>query len=282
LVIPAVDEACTGNNPSSETNARKAYARVGDRHLHYRVAGSRRTTRTPALICLHAAPFSGRSFVSLLEQLDHNRQILAPDLPGFGDSDPLSQTPDVAACASAIGLLLDALGLETVDLLGHRLGSAVALELARQRQSQVRRLVLFSAPVFTAEERADFERAVRAVQPSEDGEHIIHSWQAFRVRSLEGWNLAAQFADVLRPQALAAWASDALYRYPLAERLVQVSQPVAIYNPDDEFSSATRRAGPLIKNGFLAELPDWLPGFLDIKAATMATLVRDHLDGAVR
>ena len=281
-MIPAVDEACTENNLSSGTSARKAYARMGDRHLHYRVAGSRRTTRAPSLICLHAAPFSGRSFLSLLGQLGCDRQIFAPDLPGFGDSDPLSQKADVADCASAIGLLLDALGLETVDLLGHRLGSAVALELALQRQSQVRRLLLFSAPVFTTEERADFERAVRVAQPSKDGEYIIHSWEAFKARSLEGWNLAVQFADVLRPRALTAWASDVLYNYPLADRLAQVSQPLAIYNPDDEFSSATRRTSPLIKNGFLAELPGWLPGFLDIKAAAMATLVRDHLNGAVR
>lgn len=282
MEIPAVDEASTESSTSRWTTARKAYARVDCRHLHYRATGSRRATRAPALICLHATPFSGRSFSTLLGHLGHDRQILAPDLPGFGDSDPLPQVPDVAAYALAIGLLMDTLGLETVDLLGHRLGSAVALELALQRQNQVRKLMLFSAPIFTTEERAAFESTVQTNTPSEDGEHIIHSWQVFKEQSMEGWNLAAQFGDVLRRPALAVWGDKALYSYPLAERLVQVSQAVAIHNPDDEFSSATRRTGPLIQHGFLSELPGWRPGFLDLNAGPMAALVRDHLGGAER
>jgi pimeloyl-ACP methyl ester carboxylesterase len=69
---------------------------------------------------------------------------LAPDLPGHGRSagPPL---PSVEAMAAWLLDLLDAAGVASVSLVGHSMGSLVALEAAASAPTRVRRLALVGA-----------------------------------------------------------------------------------------------------------------------------------------
>ena len=66
-----------------------------------------------------------------------SRSVFAPDLPGFGDSDPPPARAGIAEHAAAIGDFLDAMRLRQIDLLGHRFGALVATELAATRPGNV-------------------------------------------------------------------------------------------------------------------------------------------------
>ena len=61
--------------------------------------------------------------------------VLAVDLPGFGESPPLpaGQEPTPAALAAAVAGLLDELGIDRPHVAGNSLGGWVALELAALR-----------------------------------------------------------------------------------------------------------------------------------------------------
>ena len=61
-----------------------------------------------------------------------HRTIVAPDLPGCGDSDPLAEQPSVAGFASSLLCMLDALGLDGFDVEAHGWSAAIALALAEQ------------------------------------------------------------------------------------------------------------------------------------------------------
>ena len=93
------------------------------------------------LFCLHPSDGSSRTFSSLLSELADVRSVYAPDLPGYGESDP-SPARSVPDAAAAMSDLANDLRLRQIDLLGVEHGAEVALALAALRPELVRRLVL--------------------------------------------------------------------------------------------------------------------------------------------
>ncbi len=72
----------------------------------------------------------------------HPRRCLLVDLLGSGFSDhPETFSYAMDAHARVIGALLDALGLSQIDLYGHSMGGAVAIELASMLPNHIRRFV---------------------------------------------------------------------------------------------------------------------------------------------
>src|SRR5689334_12535674 len=71
----------------------------------------------------------------------HGYNVLATDLPGHGRSagKPLASIGEMADWTSA---LLDAAGARTAKLIGHSMGSLIALEMAARHPEKVSALVL--------------------------------------------------------------------------------------------------------------------------------------------
>lgn len=81
----------------------------------------------------------------LLEDPPEGAWLLAPDLPGFGDSPaPPDFTPSIRAYAEALKGFLRAVGAEEAVLVGHSLGGAVAMEAASESTKGL--VLLNSAP----------------------------------------------------------------------------------------------------------------------------------------
>ncbi len=101
----------------------------------------------PALLLLHDL-FSGRSSWSpLLPLVVQTYRVLAPDLPGFGESEkppPSRFSYSVDAMAEAMLDVLAALRESRAVVCGHGLGAAVALALAADHPGVVKNLILVS------------------------------------------------------------------------------------------------------------------------------------------
>jgi pimeloyl-ACP methyl ester carboxylesterase len=97
------------------------------------------------LICLHSREGSSRTFARFLPEIADQRSVYAPDLPGFGESDPAPSAGYAEAARAIIDLSAD-LRLRQIDVLGQRFGAAVALELAVGRPDLVRKLVIVGSP----------------------------------------------------------------------------------------------------------------------------------------
>jgi len=136
--------------PPLAVRTRRAYFDCKFGQLHVRTAFP--TTggfdEQVTLFCLHPIDASSRIFSRLLPEIADLRSVYAPDLPGYGESDP-SPTRSVVDAAAAVSELANDLRLRQIDLLGVQYGATVALELAAARPELVRRLVL--AGVQTAE-----------------------------------------------------------------------------------------------------------------------------------
>jgi pimeloyl-ACP methyl ester carboxylesterase len=87
----------------------------------------------PTLVLIHGLGSHLHAWDPVRSRLAAERDVIALDLPGFGESPPLPAdvTPTAAALANAVATLFDDLGLERPHVAGNSLGGWVALELAR-------------------------------------------------------------------------------------------------------------------------------------------------------
>jgi pimeloyl-ACP methyl ester carboxylesterase len=87
------------------------------------------------LVLLHGIGSWRHAWQPVLPALTGQFDVIAVDLPGFGDSEPLPARvePHPAALAAKVGELLDHLGVAAPHVVGNSLGGWVALELAGVR-----------------------------------------------------------------------------------------------------------------------------------------------------
>ncbi len=97
------------------------------------------------LVLLHGLPGSSEAWRQVLAPLAAGHRVIAPDLPGCGRSDKPHTGYEVGRLAGHMLDLLDALGLEQVNLVGHSLGGHVALTMALDQPERVRSLALVDA-----------------------------------------------------------------------------------------------------------------------------------------
>src|SRR5262249_6006768 len=87
----------------------------------------------------------------VIPSLAGDYDVVAIDLPGFGESDrpsPSEYRYDAPAFAETLIGVLDSLAIERATLVGHSMGGGVALYAAARRPERVERLVLIDALVY--------------------------------------------------------------------------------------------------------------------------------------
>ncbi|MGI5414038.1 alpha/beta fold hydrolase [Streptomyces chartreusis] len=94
------------------------------------LASSRRGTGPPLVVIRQ---LDRQGWAPVIELLIREREVVAVDLPGFGDSPQLpgGTVPTVQALATEVATWFSAVGLPRPPVVGNSLGGAVALELAR-------------------------------------------------------------------------------------------------------------------------------------------------------
>ena len=110
----------------------------------------RRLGEGPPLLCLGGLTQTTANWTSAgraLAELGHG--VLLTDLPGQAGTEPLPSGTPHAQAEVVLGLL-DALGLEQIDLCGFSYGGRVALQAAHRWPERVRRLVLTSTSMGTS------------------------------------------------------------------------------------------------------------------------------------
>jgi pimeloyl-ACP methyl ester carboxylesterase len=84
------------------------------------------------LLLIHGLGGSWRSWTPVLAPLAERRQVVAIDLPGFGETPPLPGEVSIATLADATTDFLAARRLIGVDAVGSSMGARLVLELARR------------------------------------------------------------------------------------------------------------------------------------------------------
>src|ERR1700677_4567234 len=115
-------------------------ADFGGVKLHYLTAG-----HGTALILLHGYAETSRMWKPIIPVLAERFTVIAPDLPGIGDSDIPADGLDMKSAAIRIHHLARSLGVEQAEVVGHDIGLMVAYAYAAQYPLEVSKLVLMDA-----------------------------------------------------------------------------------------------------------------------------------------
>jgi pimeloyl-ACP methyl ester carboxylesterase len=115
-------------------------AEIDGAKLHYMTAGH----GTP-LILLHGYAETSLMWKPIIPALAERFTVIAPDLPGIGDSDIPADGLDMKNAAVRIHDLAKSLGVQKAEVVGHDIGLMVAYAYAAQFATEVTKLVLMDA-----------------------------------------------------------------------------------------------------------------------------------------
>ena len=128
LIRPPQGEDKAKRNLDMSLPAQRRMRLSGGTELAYVTAGD---PSNPALLLLHGFPSSARTFRDVIPGLARAAYVIAPDLPGYGQSDVLPSA-SFAAFSDAISELLDHLAIKRRFIYLHDSGAAVGLPLGIQ------------------------------------------------------------------------------------------------------------------------------------------------------
>lgn len=123
----------------AETIAAKT-ADVDGLKVHYLTAG-----HGPTVLLLHGYAQTSRMWRPLIPRLAQRFTVIAPDLPGIGDSDIPTDGVDMARAAARIHGLMEGLKITKAAVVGHDIGLMVAYAYAAQFPAETDTLVLMDA-----------------------------------------------------------------------------------------------------------------------------------------
>ncbi|KMS56691.1 hypothetical protein V474_16310 [Novosphingobium barchaimii LL02] len=163
-------------SPPTQHEAQRGYVDLPQGQLHWRRGGSQQG-RTALIL---SAPTTLEALDWACE-LGAERPTLVPDLPGFGDSDPLPE-PCADAVADCLALLIERLGCGPVDVVAIDLAAPIGARLAARHPALINALTINGAPPLGAAAAATM-RAATSPQIAFDahaGSHLHRAWHMLR------------------------------------------------------------------------------------------------------
>lgn len=205
---------------------------------------------------------STRQWEPQLAHLAANWRVIAIDLRGHGRSDaPLSSSFEPRDYAEDIKAVLDALNIREAVIVGHSMGSAVALAFASDHPSRVRGLVLVD-PVDDPLKRPPdpgFETFLKDLEGVSYQMRIEDYWKEILVNA--GPGVASLVLADLRatPQQTVVQSMRALAGFDSSRALTAFKGPVmSVTTPLNDFPSSLHRVHPWLPHHRLTNVSHWL------------------------
>jgi pimeloyl-ACP methyl ester carboxylesterase len=133
--IPGMGQAASGDKVIASLTAD-----VGGLKMHYLKAG-----HGPAVILLHGYTQTSLMWKPIIPRLAEKFTVIAPDLPGIGDSGIPKDGLDMKSAAIRIHELVKSLGVQKARVVGHDIGLMVAYAYAAQFPSETEKLAVMDA-----------------------------------------------------------------------------------------------------------------------------------------
>ncbi len=248
---------------------------------------------TPLLL-LHWTPLSSRMYRHVMP-LFANRGFacIAPDLPGYGRSDPRPETWSMPEYARLMLEVLDALGHDLAAVLGGHNGSSVAAEIARQAPRRTAAVVLDGVALLTPELRAAFTRLARTPRPQTraDGSHESQAFLtavALLREYIPGFEVSDETLPLVYETLVDYLETDFISSgpvaggYDVAEVLPQLAPPALLLGAErDSLAGNFKTAAGLLTSARTHLFPGHHPIHFPSRAAEYVEVIADFLEAFV-
>ncbi len=147
---------------------------LGDRKMHFKEMGS-----GPPILLLHASPLSSNFLIPFIQALAPHFTVIAPDTPGYGNSELLSKTPSsLDDYIDNFNLFLMELGIKSCSVYGTATGAQLGIRYALMCPEKIDHLYLDNIAHFTPAEREEIlHNYFPDFSPKADGSHLDSIWQ---------------------------------------------------------------------------------------------------------
>ena len=259
---------------------RRAYVDTADGPLHYAEAGSGRH-----LLLLGETPRSYRFFERVMPLLAPSFHVVAPDLPGLGNSHALPGPISVPWIAHCIANFLDALGIERTHVFGMHTGNKVAAALAADHPGHLDKVILAGQPHSILPGQSGRNAAVGPIfdryrankhASTEPQSRLLREWLNTKLTLDAGWwpekvltgtPLDAGLVMAVEAKAidfLLGWRSvvpiyEAVFAFDLAEAVSRIAAPALILelmpHEEEHLGSQAEALAGLMKDAKATTIP---------------------------
>jgi pimeloyl-ACP methyl ester carboxylesterase len=140
LLVIVASLSAFGQAGAASQNIVSRTADVAGVQFHYMTAG-----KGPAIVLIHGYAETSSMWKPIIPLLAQRFTVIAPDLPGIGDSSIPAGGLDMKNAATSVHALVRSLGVQNAEVVGHDIGLMVAYAYAAQFPSEVTKLVVMDA-----------------------------------------------------------------------------------------------------------------------------------------
>jgi pimeloyl-ACP methyl ester carboxylesterase len=261
--------------------AKRGYLDLPWGQVHYREAGDKGQA---TLLILHQSPLSSATYDAAIGALaERGIHSIAVDTPGFGMSDAPPGPWSISEYAEAVWQIADALGLDTLYLLGQHTGAIVGAEAALRQPQRVHKLILQGLPLYDDAERVEKKASYApGYTPARDGSHLRTIWDRVywlypRITPDEA---NRQVAEYLMTGPDYATAYRAVFDHKLDTEALRAIPTVLIHGSDDVVDRMTPVVRKALPEAPLILIPDGTDFVADEQTDAFADAVAAQIEVA--
>ena len=133
------------------------------------------------LLLIHGIPTNKMLWTHVMPELAKQYRVIAPDMLNYGESDmPADADVSINAQTRILVKLMDALGVDSADVVSHDIGGGIGQLLAVNHAQRVRRQVLIDSVCFDSWPIPEFEKMLEpGVEESTSVEEFIETMRGF-------------------------------------------------------------------------------------------------------
>lgn len=213
------------------------FTTVSGTRLHYLDAG----TGDPPVVLLHAFPVNAGMWEDQIVALAPRWRVVAPDLPGFGQSPPSAADATIDGWGDLVAELVRSLGLGSVVVGGLSMGGYVAFSLLRRHPSLVAGLVLADTRAATdtpevLQRRTDQQQKIADGKVNEVIEAMVESLLSEQTHAErpEVVERARALMSSTPPETIVAGLEAMKHRADATGELARIDVPVLVLVGEDD------------------------------------------------
>lgn len=125
------------------------------------------------LLLIHGFPLDHKMWIKQLDDLSQTHNVLAIDLPGFGQSDDLKHGTSIADMADCIAKVLDELKIEQVVFCGLSMGGYIGWQFWKRHRNRLNGLIFANTKAAADDETTRRARLINAQAADRNGQDWV-------------------------------------------------------------------------------------------------------------